>query len=293
TEPAFGVVALARTDTGLADDVEVSVGSVEPGFIGSGLALEVRVGDPAGLPAGTVAVRRAFATSNGVEVGDGLDISVADTAWPARVVALYDNSPLDVDILTSWPDFVASGAPGQELLLIRRADGATAADATRALDQALEGEPSVEVTSQADRRESLTGALERRLAQFTVLFGVSIVIGVLGIVNALYMAVAERTAESALLRALGLPRRQLYATVIIEAELSAVVGAAIGVVFGLGLGWVAADELVDHYGHGNPVIPGATVAVYVGVAAVSAAVAALLPAYRAARTAPLQGMRDI
>lgn len=291
-DPAFGLVAIARSAWGHADGLEAHVGSIEPGVVGSKLALEVRAGDPAGLAAGTVAVRERFATDNGLGLGDVVTLAAGDAGWRGRIVAIYDNTPLDVDVLTSWSDF-GSGAIGEQLLLIRRADGVSAADASRALDRGLQAQPFAGVTSVADRRETLANSIGRRLTQFNVLFGVSVVIGLLGIVNALYLAVAERTAESGLLRAMGLSRRQLFGMLVIEAEISAVVGSAVGVLFGVGLGWVASRQLIEFYGHGLPSIPIGTITIYALAAAVGAAVAALVPARRAARSAPVDAMREV
>jgi putative ABC transport system permease protein len=287
-DPAFGVVAVGRSVSAHANGAGASVGAIDSG----GLALEVREGDPGGLPEGTVAVRQRFALDNGLAVGDDLALSIRDAAWHGRIVALYDNSPLDVDVLASWNDLAAHDDVGEQLLLIRRADGVSAADATRALDRALEQHPYAGVASIADRREQLTESWARRLTQFNVLFAISVVIGLVGIVNALYLAVAERRSESALLRAVGLSRRQLYGMLVIEAEISAVIGSVIGIAFGVGLGWIAARQLIEFYGHGSPSIPVTTIASYGVVAALGAALAALVPGRRAARSAPIDAMQD-
>ncbi len=166
------------------------------------------------------------------------------TLWNATVVATYDETPVPADILVNWGDFGAAGFRATDYLLIRRADGTDAAAAAAALDKALRNDPLAVVSSVAVRRQSLADSLGRRLIQFDLLLGVSMLIAVLGIANALSLSVLERTRESAILRAAGLRRRQMYGKLLIEAVLAALVGGFVGAAFGLGLGWITARELI-------------------------------------------------
>jgi putative ABC transport system permease protein len=70
----------------------------------------------------------------------------------------------------------------------------------------------------------------------------------------------------------------------------ALVGGGAGLVFGGGVGWVAALGLIRYYGHGTPVVPFGQFFVYLAVAALAAAVAALLPARLASRASITTGL---
>lgn len=63
----------------------------------------------------------------------------------------------------------------------------------------------------------------------TALLGVAALIAVIGVGNTLGLSVLERSRESALLRALGLQRRQLRTILAVEAVLLALVAAVVGV----------------------------------------------------------------
>jgi putative ABC transport system permease protein len=148
------------------------------------------------------------------------------------------------------------------------------------------------VSSQAEWRARVTGTLDEQLGVFSALLGMSIVIGLTGIANTLALSVLERTRESALLRALGLSRAQLRGMLVLEAVFMALVGAIVGVGFGVIVGVSASVGLIRQYGHGHPVVPIGQLLLYVLIAGAAGAVAALLPARRAARTEVAAVMAD-
>lgn len=73
-----------------------------------------------------------------------------------------------------------------------------------------------------------------------ILLSFFVIIGVLGIVNTMSMAVMERTHELAVLSALGLRQRHILAMVLFESGLIGFIGSLIGVTAGLLLSWYLA-----------------------------------------------------
>ena len=126
----------------------------------------------------------------------------------------------------------------------------------------------------------VTGAVVGMLA-------IAIVIALLGIGNTLGLSVLERGREHALLRALGFRRRQLRATLATEAMLLSVVATAIGVALGLVFAWVGLETMVRTAVDDVPLLlPWGQLAAMVAVTTVAGLAACVLPARRAARTAP-------
>ena len=124
------------------------------------------------------------------------------------------------------------------------------------------------------------------------LTAVAVVIAIVGLGNALALSVIERGHESALLRALGLQRRQLRSMLATEAILLALVGAGVGVLAGIGFGMIGtaamaseADLAVTRYALSVP----QTAIVLVG-ALLAGAVASVLPGRRAARSHPVEAL---
>ncbi|CAA9334135.1 MAG: ABC transporter, fused permease protein, partial [uncultured Friedmanniella sp.] len=107
-------------------------------------------------------------------------------------------------------------------------------------------------------------------------------------------SVLERTRESALLRALGLQRRQLRGMLTVEAVLLALVGAAVGVVVGVAFGGVGAASLARDTGMGalHLAVPVPQTLGVVAVAGLAGALASVLPARRAALATPIEALAD-
>ena len=286
------------------DDARAIVGTAEPGVLGGTLAVEVRQGSLDGLAAGTAAVSLSFATTNHIAIGQTLTLGTADQnrpvgtadqnqrTWPARVVATYDNTPVNAEVLVNWADYNAAPLTGAESILIRRADATSAEDARAVLESRLDGDALAVVASSADRREVLADSLGRRLVQFNVLLGLSIVIAVLGVGNTLSLSVVERARETGMLRAAGLSRRQTYGMLTVEALLMAITASVLGVAFGLGFGWLLARQLIASYGHGAPDIPADMISAYIGLTGLAAVVASWLPARRAARASIVAAIEE-
>jgi len=161
-----------------------------------------------------------------------------------------------------------------------------------ALSSALAAIPasSLEARSEAEYAASQSRALNRLLRLIAWLIGGIMAVGaVFSALNTMYSAVSERGVEIATLRALGFSGFSLIVSVLIEAQLLALLGAGIGValaqMFFAGQTVSTVDSTVGH----NPQIV-FSLTISVGLVVVSVALACLIgliggifPALRAAR----------
>jgi putative ABC transport system permease protein len=110
--------------------------------------------------------------------------------------------------------------------------------------------------------------------------------------NTLSLSVFERTRESAVVRALGLTRGQLRATLLVEALLMAVVGAIVGISFGVVYGLATTKAMFGHETTLVMRVPMLHLLGYVALAALAGPVVAVVPAWRAARASIVSAMAE-
>jgi putative ABC transport system permease protein len=141
----------------------------------------------------------------------------------------------------------------------------------------------------------ITQTLDALLLIATILSAVAIVISLIGVGNTLGLSVLERTRESALLRALGLQKRGLRASLTIEALLIGVLGVAVGALAGMWFGWFASAALMVTSAVALPAlaVDPATTGVLVLVALAAAVGSSVLPGRRAALAAPVEALADV
>jgi putative ABC transport system permease protein len=143
------------------------------------------------------------------------------------------------------------------------------------------------VTPQQKMLEVFGGVLDAITFAVAAIGAISLLVGGVGILTILTIAVAERTPEIGLLRALGATRRRILLLFLGEAALLAALGGAAG----LAIGWGVAGALKLAL----PALPVHVPWLYAALAelvAVGVGLAAgVMPARRAARLDPLEALR--
>ena len=128
-----------------------------------------------------------------------------------------------------------------------------------------------------------------------VFAGIALLVAMFSIFNTFSILVAQRTRESALLRAIGASRRQIIGSVAIEALVVGVVASAVGLAAGIGLA-AGVLALMDAAGFGLPqdglVIGTTSLVVGAAVGVLATLTASLAPAIKASRVAPIEAMRE-
>ncbi len=142
----------------------------------------------------------------------------------------------------------------------------------------------------ADQVQGFIGIFKTALLVFAF---ISLFVGAFIIVNTFSILVAQRTRELALLRALGASRRQVMTSVVIEAAAVGVVASALGVGLGIlvaiGLQGLLGAFGIDLPGTGTIIQP-RTIVVSMVTGSVVTVLAALGPARRASKVAPMAAL---
>lgn len=225
---------------------------------------------------------------NGVAEGDRLSVTVGGHTRRLAVVggegwgeaALV--APATLDRLAA-PDAVRA-------VWVRAEDGADAEDLAGSLE-ALGAPLDAETENGLARRAYVDLQLDVLAAGVVGLLAIAVVIALVGIANTLGLSVLERAREHALLRALGLARRQVRRMLAVEAVLLSVVATVLGTALGVAFAWAGVRALVEPVvADAGLVLPWWQLAVVVATAALAGLVAAVVPSRRAARVAPAAGL---
>lgn len=149
----------------------------------------------------------------------------------------------------------------------------------------------------AEQTEDINGDFLDIFETFLLAFtGIALLVATFSIYNTFSVILAQRSQESALLRALGASRRQVLGSIAVEACVVGVLASGFGVLAGIGLA-VGLQALMDAAGFGLPTselvigVDSVVISVVIGLAVTL--VASLAPAIRASRVAPLAALREV
>ena len=228
-------------------------------------------------------------------IRDRFGVGLGDTAR-LRTDEGFVDFPIEgvvVDFTSGGETFVASildlprfGGGSPDLFVMTVLPGHEPADVRAAL---LAEFPDVilDVTLNAEYRAAILSLIEQTFTTTNMLLLLAALIAALGVTNTLGMNLSRRAFEIAVLRTLGLRRRDVRALIVAEGVVVLTLGATLGVAFGLLLGGVitAGAEALTGYAI-EPLVPWRLLVAAVLLTPALGLVASLLPAHRAASLAP-------
>jgi putative ABC transport system permease protein len=148
------------------------------------------------------------------------------------------------------------------------------------------GREDFTIISQEQALDVLSSVLDVITFAVAALGGISLLVGAVGILTIMTMAVTERTAEIGLLRALGAREQQVLALFLGEAIMLSALGGVMGLLIGIGI--AQGLHLIV------PALPVHTPWQYAILAVMTAVViglvAGVMPAMRAARLDPVEAL---
>jgi putative ABC transport system permease protein len=153
---------------------------------------------------------------------------------------------------------------------------------------ARHGREDFTITTQEDMLRTLSNILDILTMAVGALGSISLLVGGVGIVTIMTIAVSERTGEIGLMVALGAPRRTILGLFLGEAVTLSALGGIIGLALGMGLAQlihVAVPALPVH-------TPLTFVVLAEGIAVVIGLLAGVLPARSAALLDPVEALRS-
>src|SRR6516165_3326220 len=262
-----------------------------------------RQGRPPAGP-GQVMIDRNSARSGHFAVGDRITVAIGGKAIPFTISgitgygsasSIAGGSMAIFSLPTAQRLFGTAGR--YDTIDVNAVPGVTAQQLRGQVARILPA--GVEAVTAASASASEAHQLNSQLGVLTTFFvafaGVALFVGAFVIWNTFSIMIGQRSRQLALLRALGAGRAQVFGSVLAEAAAVGVAGVLAGALLGIGVARGLA-ALLGTFGLSLPItglsVPLLQVALACVIGLVTTLAAALAPAYRATRVAPVQALRD-
>ncbi|MFC7073061.1 ABC transporter permease [Halovenus rubra] len=147
-------------------------------------------------------------------------------------------------------------------------------------------EQDIAVQTVDDAIDQITAVIDQLTVFIGGIAGISLVVGSIGIANIMIVSVTERTREIGVMKAVGARKRDIIQLFLVESTILGAVGAVLGVVLGLGLGFLAVTFI------GWPMAyPVNWILIAVAVGLTVGILSGIYPAWRAAKVNPIEALR--
>ncbi|MBM7863562.1 ABC transporter permease [Lentzea nigeriaca] len=304
---AHGLVQGSARPIGKNGKVLTTSGAPRFGFGWTGLGQEEMRDGRAPRADDEVVLGSFLASTGGFKVGDEIGLLTLEPKKTFKVVGIYGypggRDSMGGELSTAFTEPVA-----QQLLLGKKdvfteirvtAANGTSKDALRDAVAAKMGS-GYEVKTGATLAKEQADQINEGLKFFNYVLlgfaGIALFVGIFIILNTFSIIVAQRTRELALLRSMGASRGQVIRSVVLEAFVIGLIASIIGLGAGIGVGALLAT-IFSKIGGGNLHLAGIGVPMSAVISAfavglVVTIVAAVMPALRASRIAPVAAMRE-
>ncbi|WP_374447131.1 ABC transporter permease [Stella sp.] len=220
---------------------------------------------------------------------DGFYLTIVGLLAPATLNPLI---PIDMNkaLLMSVPAFQRI-APDTGLTgaVLRAAPGTDPRLLAQGAEAQLRGGPPGRVV-QARSAEQIIAQMAGQMRLYTLLLGaiggISLIVGGVGVMNVMLVAVTERRREIGIRMAIGARRRSIVTMFLVEALCLSLAGGVLGTAIGIGTAYAAA-----HFAGWTFTVAMAAIPLGAGVSALVGVLFGYLPARQASRVDPIEALR--
>ncbi len=249
----------------------------------------------------SVLIGPTLAERYGLTLGSRLTIGTEDTGEETvRVVGILEERGMSMDlnsdnaIITTekWYTGVygGEGEYDQVNVLLDDINDADAAK-TAITDQLNRRENVVAVQDSSRMLESITSTLGTLTSFVMAIAGISLIVAAVSIFNVMMMSVTERIREIGILRSIGTQKGEIRRMFIYESVILGLVGAGIGAIVSLGMGYLIVMAMVGttEYFFNPQSLVYIPMAMAVGI--ITCVVSGVYPAWRASNLDPIDALR--
>ncbi|MFJ2862256.1 ABC transporter permease [Kitasatospora sp. NPDC087314] len=284
--PGVAQAAPVASSTLRAGGRFASFTGADPQRLGQVSDLEFSSGSLADVGPGRIALSDKVAKTTGLSKGDTFQGTPGfghDTK-ELTVVGVYRQTRVVGDALGTLADVLPYANGGKlDSILVKAAPGRHTSGLDQDIRQALGNSPLLQVQNQDQLTKAQSGLIDTMLNMMYGLLGMTVAIGVLGVINTLAMSVFERTREIGLLRAIGLDNKGVKQMVRLESVVISLFGAVLGIGTGIFLAWACGSLSRTSLPQYEIVLPWARLGLFLLIGPAIGVLAAVWPARRAAR----------
>jgi putative ABC transport system permease protein len=147
------------------------------------------------------------------------------------------------------------------------------------------------ITSSVEAKDIINSVFGTINYLLLALTSISLLVGGVGIMNVMYVAVTERTREIGLRKALGAKNSSILRQFLFEAVIVTILGGAVGVVFGIVATYFLNSFLVRLGFLLQFSVPISTIIIAVGFSAAVGIIFGIYPAWKASQLSPIEALR--
>lgn len=235
----------------------------------------------------------AFLTTTGTKVGDTVELSTTHGKVAYRIVAMAADL-INVKINSAYisqANLQADFGVTEDVFLQFNLKPGTDTSTVDAQIRAIAADyPQFRVMGGKAYYNQLRAEMDAIFSGMYFVLALLALPSLIAMLNTLAIGVIERTREMGMLRAVGATRKQIYSIIVAEALLLALIGAALGVLCGLYLGYVFVSGLqaIFPLGYAFP-LRGIAAAIFIAI--FFGVLASLIPARQAARMNVVEALR--
>ncbi|MFC8685327.1 ABC transporter permease [Brevibacillus porteri] len=213
------------------------------------------------------------------------------------VIGTYTEEKFKFDMATSYGAIIPiryemslQEEPSVQMIMGKAIDKASVEPAMQQVKQYLSRKHQKEdhyrvrsMQESMDQFNQMTGTLT---LIFSIIAGISLVVGGVGVMNIMLVSVTERTREIGIRKALGARRRDILIQFLIESVIVCLIGGLIGVLFGLGIA-----SIIAYFAQLPPLMSWNSVFIAFGFSSAIGIFFGLYPANKAAKLDPIEALR--
>jgi putative ABC transport system permease protein len=256
-------------------------------------------------------VGKSLAEELGVSVGSHIELSYGNTTQIFTVVGVFQTGERFQEYAVYIPLQIAQNLIGVvdkvSQILVKCSDPSSVQDVAQAIQSLFPGLTTFTPSAMVQRMQE---AVNTVTTFFASIGGVALVAGLFGVMNTMAMAVAERTREIGIMKAIGASNWFILKLFLLESIIIGAMGSIAGLILGIALTYVIAPILlqtraVNSIGFAGrfgrlttttilqPVITLENIAIAIALGIVVGVIAGIYPAYRAARMRPVEALRYV